>query len=172
MGQIYKGEIASLSDTTARVVPLDAGAKPTAKIVIPWHLRGGTGNLKKGTEVVYVEFDDATGLLLGRADGNWGEYLPRLEADQMEADNVEAGTVLADVINGGEGGGGGGASDIPIMSKEEAGIAKVGENLKIDAEGRLSVDTANAAEKDNTKPITSAAVQTVVGTVDILLETI
>ena len=72
MGNINKGTIASISGNTARVVPSDAGAKPTAKITIPWHLRGSTGNLSKGTAVVYVEFDDSTGLLLGRADGEWG----------------------------------------------------------------------------------------------------
>ena len=67
MGNINKGTIASISGNTARVVPSDAGGKPTAKITIPWHLRGSTGNLSKGTAVVYVEFDDSTGLLLGRA---------------------------------------------------------------------------------------------------------
>ena len=55
MGNINKGTIASISGNTARVVPSDAGAKPTAKITIPWHLRGSTGNLSKGTAVVYVE---------------------------------------------------------------------------------------------------------------------
>lgn len=88
MGQINKGKIAGISGNTARVVPLDAGAKPTAKITIPWHLRGDTGNLKKGTEVVYVEFDDATGLLLGRADGEWGAYLPSLSAGDVKAGGV------------------------------------------------------------------------------------
>ena len=80
MGNIYKGTIAGIEGNTARVLPSDAGAKPTAKIVIPWHLRGSTGNLTKGTPVVYVEFDDASGLLLGRADGEWGAYLPGLTA--------------------------------------------------------------------------------------------
>lgn len=61
MGNIYKGTIAGIEGNTARVLPSDAGAKPTAKIVIPWHLRGSTGNLTKGTPVVYVEFDDASG---------------------------------------------------------------------------------------------------------------
>lgn len=87
MGQINKGKIASISGNTARVVPSDANAKPTAKITIPWHLRGGAGNLKKGTAVVYVEFDDATGLLLGRADGEWGAYLPSLSAGTVSASN-------------------------------------------------------------------------------------
>lgn len=85
MGQINKGTIASISGNTARVVPSDAGAKPTAMITIPWHLRGASGNLKKGTAVVYVEFDDATGLLLGRADGDWGEYIPSLSAGSISA---------------------------------------------------------------------------------------
>ncbi|MBO5954261.1 MAG: hypothetical protein J6Q53_09165 [Oscillospiraceae bacterium] len=88
MGQINKGTIASISGTTARVVPMDASGKPTAKITIPWHLRGASGNLKKGTAVVYVEFDDATGLLLGRADGEWGAYLPTLSAGDVKADGV------------------------------------------------------------------------------------
>lgn len=88
MGQINKGKIASISGNTARVTPSDASAKPTAKITIPWHLRGDTGNLKKGTEVVYVEFDDSTGLLLGRADGNWGAYLPSLNAGDVTAGGV------------------------------------------------------------------------------------
>ena len=52
MGNIYKGTIAGIEGNTARVLPSDAGAKPTAKIVIPWHLRGSTGNLTKGTPVV------------------------------------------------------------------------------------------------------------------------
>ena len=88
MGQINKGKIASVSGNTARVVPSDASAKPTAKITIPWHLRGDTGNLKKGTEVVYVEFDDATGLLLGRADGEWGAYLPSLSAGDVKSGGI------------------------------------------------------------------------------------
>jgi len=85
MGTINKGTIAGIEGNTARVVPSDAGAKPTTKIVIPWHLRGDTGKLKKGMAVVYVEFDDSTGLLLGRADGEWGEYLPRLTAGTITA---------------------------------------------------------------------------------------
>lgn len=88
MGNINKGMIAGISGNMARVVPLEASAKPTAKITIPWHLRGSSGNLNKGTEVVYVEFDDATGLLLGRADGEWGAYLPSLSAGDVTAGGV------------------------------------------------------------------------------------
>lgn len=88
MGQINKGKIGSISGNTARVIPSDASARPTAKITIPWHLRGDSGKLKKGTEVVYVEFDDSTGLLLGRADGEWGAYLPSLSAGDVKAGGV------------------------------------------------------------------------------------
>ncbi len=70
------------------------------------------------------------------------------------------------------GGSGGGAVRVPIMSETVAGIARVGDNLTIDDEGRLSVDTADTAEQDNTRPITSAAVHTVVGNIEVLLETI
>ena len=99
MGNINKGKIAGISGNTARVVPSDASGKPTAKITIPWHLRGGTGNLSKGTEVVYVEFDDATGLLLGRADGNWGAYLPDLTADSLTSDDISTKTIGAGIVS-------------------------------------------------------------------------
>lgn len=69
-GKYHKGTNRQHTGNTARVVPSDAGAKPTAKITIPWHLRGSTGNLSKGHGGGFnVEFDDSTGLLLGRADG-------------------------------------------------------------------------------------------------------
>ena len=70
------------------------------------------------------------------------------------------------------GSGGGGSADIPIASDTVAGIIRVGENLKISADGVLSVDTATAVEEDNTRPVTSAAVQTTVGNIEILLKTI
>ena len=62
--------------------------------------------------------------------------------------------------------------DVQMMSETNAGIAKVGNNLKIDAEGRLSVDTADEVEEDNTRPITSAAVAATVGNIEVLLGTI
>ena len=96
MGEINKGTIASIDGNTARVVPSVESARPTAKIVIPWHLRGDTGNLQKGTEVIYVEFADATGLLLGRADGEWGAYIPMLTAGNI---NVPNGDVKASGVS-------------------------------------------------------------------------
>lgn len=47
----------------------------------------------------------------------------------------------------------------------------IGDGLKL--EGRtLSVDTANAVEKDNTKPVTSAAVHVELGNIEALLKSI
>ena len=58
------------------------------------------------------------------------------------------------------------------MSADVLGGAKLGENLKMSEDGYLSVDIADTVEGDNTRPITSAAVNTVVGNIEILLETI
>ena len=50
---------------------------------------------------------------------------------------------------------------------------QIGDGLKLDAAtNTLSVDTAEAVEADNTKPITSAAVHVTVGNINALLETI
>ena len=70
------------------------------------------------------------------------------------------------------GSGGGSGADVPIASETVAGIVRVGENLRISADGTLSVDTAAAVEQDNTRPITAAAVYTEVGNINALLETI
>lgn len=52
---------------------------------------------------------------------------------------------------------------------ERLGVVQIGENLKITAAGVLSVDTATEVEQDNTKPITSAAVHTEIGNIEVLL---
>lgn len=50
---------------------------------------------------------------------------------------------------------------------------KIGDGLKLDkTTNTLSVDVANAAEEDNTKPITSAAVHMEIGNINALLATI
>lgn len=49
----------------------------------------------------------------------------------------------------------------------------IGDGLKLDPDtNTLSVDTAEKVEKDNTKPVTSAAVYTEVGNINALLATI
>lgn len=51
-------------------------------------------------------------------------------------------------------------------------ISQVGNNLEIDANGKLNVLTAENAEGDNSRPITSRATYTIVGNINALLETI
>ena len=58
---------------------------------------------------------------------------------------------------------------VDIATTEKAGIVAVGKNLSITEDGVLSVDTTNDAEQDNTKPITSAGVNLVVGNINALL---
>ena len=45
---------------------------------------------------------------------------------------------------------------------------KIGAGLKV-VEGELMVDTANAVEQDNTRPVTSAAVHVQIGNIEALL---
>lgn len=55
----------------------------------------------------------------------------------------------------------------------DGGGYQIGSGLKLDSKtNTLSVDTADAIQKDNTKPVTSAAVYTEVGNINALLATI
>lgn len=84
MSQILKGKISSIETApvdekehpmTAKIVSLIGGAV-TRPLIIPWYLRGTMGNLAPGTEVVYALFEDKTGYILGRFDGNFQEHIP------------------------------------------------------------------------------------------------
>ena len=66
----------------------------------------------------------------------------------------------------------GGIKEIPIATHDTIGGIKIGDNLRISDDGVLSVVTADAAEQDNTLPITSAAVYTAVGNIEVRLSTI
>jgi len=68
-GVIEKGIITNIDGNKARVSPSDAAGLVSAQITIPQRLRSNSGNLEKGTAVVYVLFDDQTGVLLERIDG-------------------------------------------------------------------------------------------------------
>ena len=48
---------------------------------------------------------------------------------------------------------------------------EIGAGLKLE-DNVLSVDTAETVEEDNTKPVTSAAVYTVVGNINAILESL
>lgn len=79
-----------------------------------------------------------------------------IQFDLQAKNPVEIGFSVAVRADGGSGGG-----------------YNIGSGLKLDAEtNTLSVDTAEIVEKDNTKPVTSAAVYTEVGNINALLATI
>lgn len=109
---------------------------------------------------------DASGdAIIGAAFGAILTVEEVFEGVKITATNKDS-TSTAILKNGTDG------TAVPMMTEDVAGIAKVGDNLCIDTAGRLSVVTTDTVEKDNTKPITSAAVHVVVGNIDVLLGTI
>lgn len=58
------------------------------------------------------------------------------------------------------------------VSVHVGGSFSLGHALMWDSQGRLAVQVADAAEADNTLPITAAAVHTELGNIEILLQTI
>ena len=78
-GKISTGEGAAARNgdkTTARGLPCTADGMVTRPLTIPWWLRGKMGNLKPGDEVVYAMFEDGTGIILSRMDGEWDGTVP------------------------------------------------------------------------------------------------
>lgn len=81
---IQKGTISSVEGDTdrngdktkARVLPCTADGMVTRPLTIPWWLRGKMGNLKPDDEVAYVMFEDGTGVILTRMDGDWDGTVP------------------------------------------------------------------------------------------------
>ena len=81
---IQKGKISTVEGaadrngdkTTARVLPCTADGMVTRPLTIPWYLRGEMGNLTPGTEVAYAMFEDGTGIILSRMDGEWDGTVP------------------------------------------------------------------------------------------------
>lgn len=60
----------------------------------------------------------------------------------------------------------------PVWSEVGTSDIKIGSGLLLDESGVLSVDVASEVQEDNTRPISSGAVYTIVGNVDALLQTI
>lgn len=92
------------------------------------------------------------------------ESVPEIEkkiGDLNKLTTTAKSTLVAAINEAAHSGGGGGGGYI------------IGDGLKLDAESNtLAVDTADAVEQDNTRPITSAAVYTEVGNINALLATI
>lgn len=99
----------------------------------------------------------------------WEQYVTRMQQalDAVVPPTGNPGQVLTKTSEGNvwtypSGGGGSGGGGYTI-----------GAGLKLDPESNvLSVDTADAVEADNTRPVTSAAVYTTVGNIDALLAAI
>lgn len=63
------------------------------------------------------------------------------------------------------------AEDAAQRAELATGTLEIGDGLKW-VDNKLTVDTANVAEEDNTKPITSAAVYTEIGNIEAILAAI
>ena len=145
------------------------------KVVVPHEILADAGPIAR----VGVYGANADGLILPTVWVTLGKVMPAAEpsgdpgADptlpiwaQLQSQIGDLQTYnkgnLVDAINEARGSGGSGGGGYTI-----------GDGLKLDAAtNTLSVDTAAAVEKDNTKPVTSAAVYTEVGNINALLATI
>jgi len=84
MAEIFKGTISTIEaapvddngySTTAKVLSA-VGGSVSRPLTIPWNLRSTMGNLAPGVEVVYALFEDKSGYILGRLDGNFQTHIP------------------------------------------------------------------------------------------------
>lgn len=74
---IQKGKVSTiLNGGKAITVTPYAGGAVTAPLTVPFFLIGA---LPIGTPVVYVAFEDNTGVVLSRMDGEWNHTLEELE---------------------------------------------------------------------------------------------
>lgn len=98
-GKVEKGRISKVMKAKdwnnlpckATINPSTNEGAVTPALTIPWHLRGRTGNIKVGDEVAYCLFDDGTGVILDRLDGEWkGEidYPVTITGDVTNEKNV------------------------------------------------------------------------------------
>lgn len=84
MANLQKGKISTIEGdadrngdkTAARVLPDTADGVVSRPLVIPWYLRGKMGDLQPQDAVVYVVFEDGTGIILSRMDGEWPGIIP------------------------------------------------------------------------------------------------
>ena len=70
---IYKGQVSAILDggKTVTVTPYSGGIV-TFPLVVPFFLIDA---LPVNTPVVYAAFDDGTGIVLARADGDWNHAI-------------------------------------------------------------------------------------------------
>lgn len=98
MAEIQKGKISKIegpndkngNPTRARVLPSTSDGAPSRPHTIPWWLRGPAAELAVGVEVAFAVFDDLTGVILSRMDGEGGSTL---SGDLTITGAVNAGSV-------------------------------------------------------------------------------
>lgn len=98
MAEVYKGYISNIDGKKAEVVPCHARSAVTAPLVVPWHLLDA---LKINDAVVYVLFEDGSGIIFEKMDGEWsltidGDLLVKGDVvvyGEVEADDVKTDTV-------------------------------------------------------------------------------
>lgn len=56
---------------TARVLPRVAGGVVTMPFAVYWPMRAG--GIREGDEVICLQFEDGSGLVLSRPDGSFGQ---------------------------------------------------------------------------------------------------
>lgn len=67
---------------TARVLPHTAGGVVTMPFAVYWPLRAGDGAVSVGDEVICLQLDDGSGLILSRPDGTFTQTIGGTTAAQ------------------------------------------------------------------------------------------
>lgn len=105
---IFKARVSTLEGTDrngdpclARVLPLVADGVVTRPFPVHWSVRGGMAPLAVGDEVVCAKFEDGTGIVLCRADGEWAGFVPGTVEVEGHLVGDEGGTFFSDVKAGG-----------------------------------------------------------------------
>lgn len=84
---------------TARVLPHTAGGVVTMPFAVYWPMRAVAGAIAEGDEVICLQFDDSSGLILSRPDGTFTQTIGGTTAAQ--GDFTAAGISLKDHTHAG-----------------------------------------------------------------------
>lgn len=106
-GKIDKGFISKIGGgtdwyghpTKASINPATNSGAITPMLTIPWYLRGKCGNLKIGDEVAYSLFDDGTGVIIDRLDGEWDGHFDYDTTTTGDVVNEKTMTTYKAVLN-------------------------------------------------------------------------
>lgn len=101
---IFKARISSFEGSDrngdpskARVLPLVADGVVTRPFALLWSVRGGMAPLSVGDVVVCAKFEDGEGIVLCRADGEWGGFVPGPVTVEGQLTGQQGGTFASDV---------------------------------------------------------------------------